>query len=182
MEVIPKLNQNEEEFYYLLRLYKMMSPMRVLEVGSYEGGTLYQWIRHAPLGAFILSIDDQQINRDHYREWAGDRVSINWFKGDSKSVEAINLARLNAPYHFIFIDGDHTYEGVKADWENYSPMCIETGVIAFHDILPHEPYNGLPVEVDRLWNEIKNDFPHNEIVKPNSKWGEGPGIGVLSYV
>jgi len=33
----------------------------------------------------------------------------------------------------IFVDGDHTYEGVKKDIELYLPMLGEDGVIAFHD-------------------------------------------------
>ncbi len=33
----------------------------------------------------------------------------------------------------LFIDGDHSYEGVKADWEAFSPHVKKFGVVVFHD-------------------------------------------------
>ena len=35
---------------------------------------------------------------------------------------------------FLFIDGDHEYEGVKKDYNNYSKYVKKGGLIAFHDI------------------------------------------------
>ena len=35
---------------------------------------------------------------------------------------------------FIFIDGDHSYEGVKKDFELYSSIMSENGIITIHDI------------------------------------------------
>ena len=35
----------------------------------------------------------------------------------------------------IFIDGDHSYAGVKADWELFLPHLKEFGVVVFHDTL-----------------------------------------------
>ncbi len=34
---------------------------------------------------------------------------------------------------FLFIDGDHSYEGVKLDFELYSKLLNENGVIVIHD-------------------------------------------------
>lgn len=33
----------------------------------------------------------------------------------------------------LFIDADHSYEGVSADWKNWSPFVRKGGIIAFHD-------------------------------------------------
>jgi len=38
-----------------------------------------------------------------------------------------------APIDLLFIDGDHSYEGVKMDWEMYSPLVRSGGLVAFHD-------------------------------------------------
>jgi len=35
--------------------------------------------------------------------------------------------------HLLFVDGDHTYEGVKADIAGWAPKIAPGGVIAFHD-------------------------------------------------
>ena len=44
--------------------------------------------------------------------------------------------RSNWKPNFIFIDGDHGYEGVKQDALSYYPLLAPGGVIMFHDYLP----------------------------------------------
>jgi hypothetical protein len=34
---------------------------------------------------------------------------------------------------FAFIDGDHSYEGLRGDWEAWSALVAEGGVVALHD-------------------------------------------------
>ncbi len=36
-------------------------------------------------------------------------------------------------FRFVFIDADHSYEATKADFENWSPLVGDQGIIAFHD-------------------------------------------------
>jgi predicted O-methyltransferase YrrM len=70
---------------------------------------------------------------------------------------------------------DHTYEGVKKDFEMYSPLVREGGIVAFHDIVPglHEYVGGVP----RFWREVKSNYVSKEIVKD---WNQGGfGIGVI---
>lgn len=75
---------------------------------------------------------------------------------------------------FLFIDGDHSYEGVSRDYELYSSLVAPGGIIAFHDILL--PTSGVP----RLWDEIKSSYRHREIVSPAPKNPDKPlGIGIL---
>lgn len=58
---------------------------------------------------------------------------------------------------FLFIDADHSYEGVKMDFEMYSPLVKPGGIIALHDI--HLPSAG----VGKFWNEIKKNSIYKEI-------------------
>jgi len=34
---------------------------------------------------------------------------------------------------FLFLDGDHSEQGIERDWEDWHPFVIPGGVIAFHD-------------------------------------------------
>jgi predicted O-methyltransferase YrrM len=45
---------------------------------------------------------------------------------------------------FIFIDGDHSYEGIKRDWDDWSKKLKIGGIIALHDtnIPEHDPSVG----------------------------------------
>ncbi|HVA65665.1 MAG TPA: class I SAM-dependent methyltransferase [Elusimicrobiota bacterium] len=87
---------------------------------------------------------------------------------------------------FLFIDADHSYEGVKKDYGLYSPLVAPGGLIAFHDIVPSyltrygtETSVGI-VEVARFWEELKASLPpgaYEEIIQdPNQ---DARGIGVL---
>jgi predicted O-methyltransferase YrrM len=81
---------------------------------------------------------------------------------------------------FLFIDADHSYEGVKKDFEMYSPLVRKGGIIAFHDIIP-DYYAKLEIKpvfsVYKFWNEVKEKYEHLEIVKDKNQ--NGFGIGVL---
>ena len=78
-------------------------------------------------------------------------------------------------FDVLFIDGDHTYEGVKADFENYSKFARPGGLIAFHDIVPHPPET--KCEVSKFWSEIKDSYTYLEIVK---NWRQNwAGIGII---
>jgi len=76
---------------------------------------------------------------------------------------------------FLFIDGDHSYEGVKKDFEMYSSLVRKGGIIVFHDIVPGPPeYAGF---VSKFWREIKIKHRYMEIVE---SWSQnGYGIGIL---
>jgi predicted O-methyltransferase YrrM len=74
---------------------------------------------------------------------------------------------------FLFIDGDHRYEGVRLDFEMYSPLVRGGGLVAFHDIVQ----DGGAEEVYKFWNETKPNYPHKEFIHQTGP--EAMGIGVL---
>ena len=103
--------------------------------------------------------------------------SLRLIRADSH--DKITLEKVLSIYQesidFLFIDGDHTYEGVKKDFEMYSPLVVDKGIIAFHDVAPHTPESGC--EVNKFWNEIKPLYEHVEIIRDvDQKWA---GIGVI---
>ncbi len=50
------------------------------------------------------------------------------------SAEA--AARWTAPIDFLFVDGDHSYEALRADWEGWSPHLLPGGIACLHDSRP----------------------------------------------
>ena len=74
----------------------------------------------------------------------------------------------------IFIDGDHTYLGAKADYLNFK-SCSD--FMAFHDVeILHRSTN-----VKKLWEEIKKEYPNNtmEFFNKSTEFQTTLGIGVL---
>jgi len=174
--MIPQTSQNMDEFNELLEIYVRFQPVTVLEIGTHHGGTLYHWLKNAVPGTIVGSIDNQGIvSEAQASEWAAESVTARCWRGDSASIEAITWARDNiAPIEWLFIDGGHMYNEVEADWNNYSPLVERGGIICFHDILPH-PYS----QVNELWNNLKQFYETQEIIKPHEEWKIGPGIGII---
>jgi predicted O-methyltransferase YrrM len=75
---------------------------------------------------------------------------------------------------FLFIDGDHTYEGVKKDFEMYSKLVKKGGIMALHDIVYH-PFDP-ECQVDKFWNEIKKIYKTKEIISSQSQTWAGIGL------
>jgi cephalosporin hydroxylase len=136
----------------MLAVVEELEPERVLEVGSWHGGTLWHWLQIAPK---VVAIDDEMRLADEWQRWADEVFTeLHLLQGMSQDSEIIEQARALGHYDFIFIDADHRYEAVRADWENYRGMVAPGGVIAFHDT-QHvgDPTYG----VEQLWNEITQE-------------------------
>lgn len=94
--------------------------------------------------------------------------------GDSTSRETIGRCRValkGQKADLLFIDGSHSYEDVKSDWENYYPFVAKGGIIAFHDISSER------FGVKRFWLELRHKLGGKrklvEIVSPDSEMGIG---------
>jgi len=178
--------QNQSELAELIALYRDRKPKRTLEVGTYHGGTLYHWLRHAPRGATVVSVDSYTVpgvdNRHLYQGWVPPHVFLHVIQGDSRDPHTVERAAEYGPYQWAFIDADHSYEAVKDDWENYGPLVDAGGVVCFHDI--NMEGEGVP----RLWWEIRQGHKTAELVGEHepgeAAWGLGPdtpwgGIGIV---
>ena len=84
--------------------------------------------------------------------WANLRFkNLTLVCGNSSSERAISTARDRGPFDLIFIDGDHSFEGVTRDIKNYLPMLSEKGVLTLHDIVTEG--TGVP----EAWHELKTN-------------------------
>jgi predicted O-methyltransferase YrrM len=182
-----RLDQVEEEIVSLLKLVERLKPRVILEIGTAAGGTLFLFCRASDPKATIISIDlpggrfgggYPKWKIPLYKSFAKDLQRIHLIRAnshDSKTLEKVKSFLRGRRIDFLFIDGDHSYEGVRRDFEMYSSLVRSGGIIAFHDIVIHPPQTGC--EVSKFWNEIKNSYKYVEIVKDwNQKWA---GIGVL---
>lgn len=162
-------------------------PERALEIGTAHGGTLLFLTRLASPQATIASVDLPggrfgggygPRQRWFYQRFARREQELHLLQGDSHSPEMLSRVKAafqGEPLDYLFIDGDHTYDGVKQDFELYSPLVRKGGVIALHDVAEHPPSKGC--EVSKFWNETKRHYKHSEII--NDKAQGWAGIGVL---
>lgn len=178
--------QVKEEIVQLLRTLDAMRPKTVLEIGTARGGTLFLFARVAAQDAEMISIDlPEGPFGGGYPEWlapiitsfAGPGQRIDLLRADSHSPETLaEVERILAgrALDFLFIDGDHEYDGVKADFNMYSGLVRKNGLIALHDIVPGDPsmVGGVP----RFWNEVKVGRETTEVFKDIGQGGFGIGL------
>jgi len=104
-----------------------------LEIGSAAGGSAFIFNYFFDLQRLTL-IDDNRHPKHNLRKdtlrWADYREFI----GDSHSDEAAKFVENQGiGYDILFIDGDHSYEGVKQDIKLYHKFVNYQGFVIFHD-------------------------------------------------
>lgn len=169
----------------LLNLLANSQPKHILEIGTCRGGTLYLFTKVVDPTAILVSLDIRIINRDLLDSFGRNRQRVILIEGDSSAPATLTAVKKIFPdgVDFLFIDGDHTYTGVKRDFDRYSTMVKPGGLIAFHDIVEDNETRygvitgGWSGGVPRFWQEIKKDYEHEEFV--NDYEQDGAGIGVL---
>lgn len=80
------------------------------------------------------------------------------------SYEAVD--DIEGSIDLIFIDGDHSYEGIQRDWNDWFPKIKEGGVILLHDtqIPTHDP-NVAQLGSYLFFQDQLKDHPHVEIIE-----------------
>jgi hypothetical protein len=173
--------QKNGELAALIRfLYNMRWDSKcttIVEIGSAEGGTLHVWKKFAddvisisltngPFGGLTPTLLENffHIPNDSH---------------DIRSKKVLELILNGKSIDFLFIDGDHTYEGVSQDFDMYSPLVKKGGWVGFHDICSHSKKYWPTVEVDQFWEELKlsnKNYVIKTIICEPRTWG---GIGLI---
>lgn len=180
--------QVRSEFLELATIIDNVKPRYALEIGTASGGSLFTLCRLADPHATVISIDLYMAKfgggyhwtkKPLYKSFAQRKQKVHLLRADSharSTLEKVKSIIGDNKLDYFLIDGDHTYEGVRSDFEMYSPLVRPGGVILFHDIAEHKTIEDC--QVSRFWREIKNSFQHREIIAdPQQGWA---GIGLLT--
>jgi len=179
--------QKQSEIRSLYELLQPRTLKTVVEIGTAAGGVFFGLCQLAKEDATIVSIDlpggafgggYTEAEERRFLAFARNGQRLHFLKLDSHEPETLKKLKgiLDRKHvDLLFIDGDHTYDGVKKDFEMYSPLVKKGGLIVFHDILthPHVP----ECQVDRFWKEVKRGRKTVEYIdETDQTWG---GIGVV---
>lgn len=178
--------QIKEEIIALLKDVRDLKPKCMMEIGTAKGGTLFLFSRVADPEALLISVDMRSlVFGGGYPVW-----KRKMYKRFSRGIQKIELIQANShdkstfaqvqkildgrSLDFLFIDGDHSYEGVKTDYNLYSPLVRKGGLIALHDVAKH--LESSKCDVDLFWKEMAaSSVEHREMIADAKQGWAGIG-------
>jgi predicted O-methyltransferase YrrM len=114
----------------------------LVEIGVWHGVTTSRLCRVMASDAVLLAVDpfppgrlgfspQRLIAQAEVHKVARGRVI--WMRtSGAEAAQQFTTSRRGA-VDFVFMDGDHSYDGIRADWEAWSPLLALNGVAALHD-------------------------------------------------
>lgn len=142
-----------------------------LEIGCRWGGT------------FIITTEFLKLNNPNIKSFCCDIITeseilLEYFEYQKFEYLNMDSSQLNRDVisqniDLILIDGDHSYIGVKKDFEN--SLQFNPKYIVFHDIK-----SSVCPGVVKFWNEVKGKYPNFEFIEQyDSVNGDFLGIGLI---
>ncbi|WP_257280461.1 MULTISPECIES: class I SAM-dependent methyltransferase [unclassified Endozoicomonas] len=167
------LLQIPTEYVDFLLLCIEREPASFIEIGVMYGG--FATFTSAVLSRFNAELEYHCVDiEDNFRDWDhyAQRLPLR------KQVSMTSADFCGRAFDVVFIDGDHSYHGMKRDFMNlgrYARLC------GFHDIHGTE-YDHLDGGTRRCWNDLRLSYRERqrvtEITHMNEQW---MGIGVIEF-
>jgi predicted O-methyltransferase YrrM len=138
------LQQNPDEIsevlYFLLNNGSYES---MLEVGSASGANAKVFCEILKINNLFI-IDDNKHDQHPLRSKNLSKINYKEYIGNSQGNEAPQWLRsFNKKFDIVYIDADHSYQGVRNDVNNYLEFLKDDGFIIFHDSMGCEGVNHL---------------------------------------
>lgn len=165
--------------YFLVSLLK---PHTLVELGTHKGDSysaFCQTVQTLGMQTRCFAVDTWQGD-DHAGQYSDEIYnSLSQFNSENFSdFSTLLRARFEDAVEkfddnsidLLHIDGLHTYEAVKSDFETWKPKLSSRSVVLFHDTQIREKDFG----VWKLWDELSPKYPTQEFTHSN-------GLGILGY-
>lgn len=152
----------------LLDYVRAYQPKAILEVGTWNGGRALEMLRIVPDAKYYgfdlfedasAGTDAEEKNvKPHYSvrfvKAFLDGFNVELHKGNTRET----LATFDKPVDFVWLDGGHSVDTIRSDWENVRRVAKPGACILFDDY-----YTG-PIDTSKYGcNEIVKDLKHEVI-------------------
>ena len=151
------------EAAYLYRLVRGLGAARIVEIGRYQGGSTILMAAAMADGGRLHSYDTHRRRTADYTGADMDAALLDALGryGLDGAVELhledSTLAPAPGPCDLVFVDGDHTYPGVRGDYEHWRPHLRAGGHLLFHDAVMRGTLSTGEPDSARLVAEIERD-------------------------
>lgn len=168
-------SQDWFEMYQMLMVMNQVVPKKngvIVEIGVDGGGGLATYSYAFP-HARVIGIDNNMEKVDQLKDFEmifGDTTKPETLK---QLVDMLDGQLID----FLFIDGDHVYDGVKNDWEVFKHLVRSGGAIGFHDTSRQGEGWATKVEVRTFLRELWKSNSHPWAEFWNGR--ENPGTAIV---
>lgn len=138
---------------------------RIVEIGVFEGRTTRMLAERDDADAVIYGIDPFFAGR--FGVCWGERLARRYNRPHLMAGKLQLVAKFSTdvdadvptPVDYVFIDGDHSLDGITADWAYWSKRLKPGGIIALHDtVLTSDKPTGYSLgSIEYFSNHIRND-------------------------
>jgi predicted O-methyltransferase YrrM len=115
---------------------------RLVEIGVWHGVTTKRLRAAMPLDAELWGVDPyvpgrlgvsfpEQIARAEVA--TVENGSVRWIRATGAEAASLWRREGRPPADFLFIDGDHSFEGISSDWGAWNDLIAIGGIVALHD-------------------------------------------------
>jgi predicted O-methyltransferase YrrM len=153
---------------------------RLVEIGVWHGVTTCRLRSVMADDGILIGVDPYPVGRLGFSAQqviAHKEVSritngeMKWLRSTGKESARLYAAAHHEPVDFIFIDGDHSYHGLRDDWEAWSPLVAPQGIIALHD-----SYSSQTRQIEDAGSVIYT----REVIKPDERFESAEIVDTLS--
>jgi predicted O-methyltransferase YrrM len=141
-----------DEAACLFRLVRSKPAAQIVEIGRFRGGSTFLFAVASDNDSMVTSIDFAPQNDELFQialKKSGLAHKVHLLVGDSCDSEAkVDF------YDLIFVDGDHSYEGVIKDYEHWKKAVKPGGYLVFHNAAAGRPHTDTVPGPFRLAQEI----------------------------
>lgn len=168
--------QVPDELAMMVALYAETRPRRVLEIGSWQGGTMHVWLTQATPD-LVVAVDLDHQREDLYEKWADPATEVVAITASSLEPETKTLVREHGPYDWLFVDGDHSEHGVRSDVELAIEVAAPGATVLIHDIVDcYINDEGFTDGPSRVFAELAAVHDSEQFIAPSGRWGHGIGV------
>jgi predicted O-methyltransferase YrrM len=147
-------------------LYRLVTDLpegaHVVEIGRYQGGSTFVIASALPSGGTLVSYDTHVNRTADYTGAEMDHALREALRryGCADRVQLLvedSTGAAGGSSDLIFVDGDHTYAGVRADYDHWSDRVKPGGHLLFHDAVLRGELSSGEADSARLVAEIARD-------------------------
>ncbi len=154
-------------------------PKAICEIGTWNGDRALAMLNLSPKSKYYgfdlfedatdtTDREEFNVKRHNRMQDVSDKLTgfdVTLFKGNTRDT----LKNFNEPVDFVWLDGGHSIETIRSDWENIK-RCLTKDAIVFFD----DYFEGTGIDTKVFGcNEIVKDLRH--LVMSDKNWVKGGG-------